>query len=274
MTDRPFLVQRGHTQGVIAVSADTDLRFGKHMHDEFGIGLMVRGAQKSASGSGVVEACEGDLITVNPGEIHDGTPLTEQGRAWHMLYLDPVLVAGLAHDISEGRCSSSCEFTAPVLSSQVLTKRFRAAFLSSIHSTSHSSARSATLSAEENLLLLLAALLQPAPSTKIAVSSSIDVALSCMDDDPLSDLSLPYLASLANLSQYQFLRGFLKTYSITPHAYLMQKRVQHARRLIASGATLSAAAIDSGFSDQSHMTRVFTRSLGMTPGVYAKAVKG
>ncbi|SQI36332.1 AraC-like ligand binding domain [Serratia plymuthica] len=56
------------------VTADTDFSFGRHTHDQFGIGLMDRGAQKSLSGRGRVESSAGDIITVNPGEVHDGSP--------------------------------------------------------------------------------------------------------------------------------------------------------------------------------------------------------
>jgi AraC-like DNA-binding protein len=52
----------------------------------------------------------------------------------------------------------------------------------------------------------------------------------------------------------------------------MQRRIHHARHLIDGGARLAEAAADSGFSDQSHMTRLFVRSFGMAPGAYAKAV--
>ena len=53
---------------------------------------MVRGGQRSASGRGPVEARIGDVITCNPGEVHDGSPLDERGRAWRMLYFAPALM--------------------------------------------------------------------------------------------------------------------------------------------------------------------------------------
>lgn len=56
------------------VFADTDHHFGKHTHEQFGVGLILRGAQKSASQCGVVEATAGDIITVNPEEVHEVPP--------------------------------------------------------------------------------------------------------------------------------------------------------------------------------------------------------
>ena len=76
-------------QGIEAMVADTTCTFARHFHEDFGIGLIHRGAQKSMSGRGLIEAGPGDVITVNPGEVHDGAPLNDAGRGWRMLYLPP-----------------------------------------------------------------------------------------------------------------------------------------------------------------------------------------
>lgn len=67
------------------------------------------------------------------------------------------------------------------------------------------------------------------------------------------------------------LRGFVRATGLTPHAYLMQRRIGLARRLIARGLPLAEAAAASGFADQSHMTRAFGRAYGLSPGAYARA---
>jgi AraC-like DNA-binding protein len=59
---------------------------------------------------------------------------------------------------------------------------------------------------------------------------------------------------------------------ITPHAYLIQRRVCVARHLLAAGETPAQAAITAGFADQSHLTRAFVRYLGITPARYRAAV--
>jgi AraC-like DNA-binding protein len=59
---------------------------------------------------------------------------------------------------------------------------------------------------------------------------------------------------------------------ITPHAYLVQRRVRLARGLLAAGRTPAQAAAEAGFADQSHLTRAFLRQLGVTPGRYRAAL--
>ncbi|WP_224262978.1 AraC family ligand binding domain-containing protein [Klebsiella oxytoca] len=58
--------------GLEAISLATDQRFPRHSHDQFGIGIFTQGAQRSWSHLGKIEAAAGDIIMVNPGEMHDG----------------------------------------------------------------------------------------------------------------------------------------------------------------------------------------------------------
>lgn len=94
---QPHRVNASPTEvaGVIAVSARSDRAFARHRHDQFDIGVVDRGAQISASGRGQVEGPAGDVITVNPGEVHDGLPTGIWGRAWRMVCFDPEALARL-----------------------------------------------------------------------------------------------------------------------------------------------------------------------------------
>jgi AraC-like DNA-binding protein len=58
---------------------------------------------------------------------------------------------------------------------------------------------------------------------------------------------------------------------MAPGDYQRQLRLRAARRLIAQGRPISAAAAQAGFSDQAHLTRWFTRCYGITPGGYQRA---
>ena len=98
-----FHIRRTAIDGIEAVTADSSRSFARHTHDTYGIGVILSGAQKSASGRGPVEAGPGQTITVNPGEVHDGVPLDGGARAWRMLYMNPILVAEAAGDIFAGR---------------------------------------------------------------------------------------------------------------------------------------------------------------------------
>lgn len=79
------------------------------------------------------------------------------------------------------------------------------------------------------------------------------------------------MATAAGLSPYHFSRRFKAAMGVSPHRFLIRRRLDHARRLIAEGGLpLSAIAPLSGFSSQAHMTTAFRAHFGRTPGWFVK----
>jgi AraC-like DNA-binding protein len=268
MAQTQFKIFRCGMDGVQAVIADTAHSFGRHTHDQFGIGVILRGAQKSMSGRGVVEAQAGDVVSVNPGEVHDGLPLGDQGRAWQMLYFDPAALSALISDLTESRLSEA-ELSHPTMRNPVAAGIFRSLFRAMVDPHGGVS----EIERRENLLLLLARLIDSGRRPNMpAAPGAIVHAMSRIDDDPSASLSLAELSAISGLSQFQLVRSFSKATGLTPHAYLIQRRLQQARRMLVRGSPLADAALASGFADQSHMTRLFVRTYGMSPGRYFAAL--
>lgn len=277
-------MNRGHVvmprclvAGVQATAADTARSFARHSHDTFGVGVVLRGAQRSASGRGPVQARAGDVITVNPGEVHDGSPFDERGRAWHMLYMEPELVYDVAGELGATR-PTSVELERPVLHDDAFVGCFEHAFAA----VTGAPAAPEPLACDEALFALIVAFVRrhttvrlPAPTktSTDGASAAIRRAKARIDDDPCEAVSLADLAAEAGLSRFQLLRGFARDTGLPPHAYLIQRRISLARRLIERRVALADAAAGAGFADQSHMTRAFVRAFGVTPAQYACAVR-
>jgi AraC-like DNA-binding protein len=84
------------------------------------------------------------------------------------------------------------------------------------------------------------------------------------------DLSLSELADVVQLSPRHFSMRFREAFGVTPHQYVLRKRLAEAARLLESeGEDIAEIALRSGFSSQSHLTSAFRRFYGMTPGRYA-----
>ena len=263
-----FKIYQSSIAGVDAVAASSRRSFARHTHEQFGIGVIERGAQKSHSGRGMVEAGPGDIITVNPGEVHDGMPIGDAGRAWRMLYFDPALIADAVHDVSGGR-TKEAEFSLPVIRDGAIAARLRALFAVA----SAPAQGSASTLPEEMLLTVLAGVTRARQADATPrVPASVLRARELIDDDPAAPITLHDMALQSGLSQFQLLRAFARVTGMTPHAYIVQRRIDIARRLIAGGAALTQAALASGFADQSHMTRTFVRKYGITPNAYARAM--
>ena len=67
------------------------------------------------------------------------------------------------------------------------------------------------------------------------------------------------------------MRRFREQTGVTPHAFQTNLRVEEARRLLAAGVAPAAVAASCAFADQPHLTRVFKRAVGVSPGRYAAA---
>jgi AraC family transcriptional regulator len=85
-------------------------------------------------------------------------------------------------------------------------------------------------------------------------------------------LTVETLAREAGLSVAHFSRAFKETMGRAPHQYLLAARLERARRLLETpGITLALVARQAGFADQSHLTRLFKREYGITPGAVLRA---
>jgi len=263
------VVHRCAFPGVEAVTADRRRSFPRHVHDRFGIGVLLRGGHRSWSGRGLVEAGAGAVLTVNPGEVHDGMPMGDGGRRWSMLYLRPETVEAAVRD-ARGGDPRTAEFPHPVLPEAAAARRVAALFRAAV-----SDGPGDGLRREELLALVLADTVREreAPGARDpGVPAGIARARALCDDDPAAPLTLDDLARAAGLGRFRTVRAFARATGLTPHAYLMQRRAALARDLIARGLPLAQAAAEAGFADQSHMTRVFGRLFGFTPGAYAAAL--
>ncbi|MFI5891426.1 AraC family transcriptional regulator [Actinoplanes sp. NPDC051513] len=81
-------------------------------------------------------------------------------------------------------------------------------------------------------------------------------------------LSLQEAAGLLHFHPAYLVRSFTAEFGMSPHKYLVSRRVDVARRLILAGRPLSLVATESGFYDQPHLVRHFKRILGVSPKAF------
>lgn len=253
-----------HMRGIEAMTLVSNTHFPRHSHDQYGIGIIDVGAHRSWSAIGNVTASAGDVIMVNPGEIHDGEPLTGEVRHWRMIYFDPEVLTRQA----EGEFAGEFHIVRPVARDAVL-----ATFVSRLFASLTAGHMDGLVIEERLLHIAMRALKCHSIARPILGSPSASVARAVERLRAAIDeqVSLSELAALSGVSRFQLLRNFVRQMGITPHAYLLQHRLQVARKLLAAGQTPIQAAIEAGFADQSHLTRIFVRYLGITPARYRAA---
>jgi transcriptional regulator of acetoin/glycerol metabolism/AraC-like DNA-binding protein len=100
------------------------------------------------------------------------------------------------------------------------------------------------------------------PGAARRVREHIDAHLS-------ENVDLAALAAIAGLSVYHFARAFKQSTGVTPHYYLVKRRIDQAKEMLArTEVSLAEVALATGFSDQSHLARHFRQILGTTPSQF------
>jgi len=246
--------------------------FPRHTHEGFGVGVIERGALGFYYRGENVVASPGVISLVNPGEVHTGYAAEESGWTYRMFYFETPLLQQAASQIA-GRPKDLPFFQAGVIRDDDL-----AGSIHSLHVGLAKDGRSA-LEKESRLLWMLAHLITrhadaPPPLRTLGRERKrVKRAREYMEAHFHEDISLNRLASLAHLSPFHFVRVFRKELGLPPHTYLTQVRVNRAKALLAKGGKIADTALETGFVDQSHLTRHFKRITGVTPGQYRKIVQ-
>ncbi len=95
---------------------------------------------------------------------------------------------------------------------------------------------------------------------------ALKVAIDYVGDNLEKDLTLAEIAGAAHMSPYHFSRLFKESTGLTPHRYVIERRVQRAKELLSSTALpIAEIALLCGFANQSHLNRHFKRLLGVSP---------
>lgn len=240
--------------------------YGKHMHETFALGVIERGAQMFRYRGADRFPAAGDVVFINPGEVHTGQAADRAGYTYRMLYPAPDLLQRAASDLP-AISQPLLSFPEPVVQDDAL-----AAAVGAVHRSLER--MEPRLARESRLLALLVTMIErhavAAPSPRLAgaepraVARARDYLDSCYDDN----VSLTDLADVAGLSPFYLSRVFQHAIGLSPHAYLDQVRVARAKALLAAGESIARVAADTGFADQSHLTRRFKRLVGVTPGRY------
>jgi AraC family transcriptional regulator len=115
----------------------------------------------------------------------------------------------------------------------------------------------------------------PEPPAGRLASSARRRVLELIDAKLDAKLTVETLAREVGLSVAHFSRAFKETMGRAPHQFLLAMRLERARRLLeAPGITVAVVARQAGFADQSHLTRLFKREYGITPGAVLRARHG
>jgi len=238
--------------------------FPSHSHDHVCIGLARDGEHNCRYGLRRHLVEKGDLMLVNPGEVHDGKPSGRRGRRYSMLEVDTAVFHQLCRDAIG---AEHFEFKRAVLRAPYARDAL-AAWLESLSGCDTQVERDASAA----FFGLVAGRVLELQRPKAARGLAIIVGQQMRAQGPQAD-SIGEIGAQRGISRFQLIRAFKQTFGLTPEDFRRQLRVERARALLAGQRQLSEVAFCAGFADQSHMTREFRRLVGLSPGNYRRALQ-
>lgn len=243
--------------------------FTRHIHDHIGLGVMLQGGHDSLYGRRRRVVAAGQVMVVNAGEVHDGSPLGADGRVYVLGHFAPtIMTAGVADASGDPAWSGTVELAPSIEWDGRAAPIVR-------HALDGLAPGVDPLDRDERLVALYAVVAGHAGRRAVADAAGLDPVVRRARERLAEALGEPLtiadLADETGVSRFALIRRFAREVGLTPHAWRMQRRVEAARGLLAHGTAPAEAAAALGFADQAHLTRLFRRQFGMTPGRYAAA---
>lgn len=241
-------------------------RYGRHTHQGYAIGVVEVGVEEWHCRGETHRAGPGEIVFVNPGEVHDGHAGVPEGWAYRMVYPSVETVSDVAAEL--GWPAGTPYFPDSVVPDPVSAEALRAA-----HRVAEGGdALAASSSGRTAIATLLRRNAAPRPATTpgeamrvpAAVATAREILHARLENPP----SLEDLAAQVGAGPFVLLRAFRTATGLPPHAYLNQVRVRRARALLDGGTAPGDVAAVVGFADQAHLNRHFKRIVGVPPGSY------
>lgn len=242
-------------------------RFPLHFHEEYAICVIERGHYEFYFEGSHERVSAGSLVLINPGEVHSGYSLDEQGWSYRAFYPGITLMRQIAYEIT-GEDWHTPTFAYPGVIDPELSRQ-----LGTLHRAIEQCRTRLTkdilLREAMGLLIQKHARNKPENLQHKSDNRAVAIAQDYIQSYYAEDVSLDDIANEAGFSPYYLSRMFKSEVGLPPHKYLIQVRIQRAKALLSSGMPIANVAVEVGFADQSHLTKWFKRVVGVPPGQFS-----
>lgn len=237
--------------------------FPNHFHEHYVIGFVENGERCLSCRNKEYIIEPGSVLLFHPGDNHACVQSDNGTLDYRGFNISKEVMLDLAEDVTGKR-------QLPGFSRNVVCDEEAICYLRPLHEMVMNGVGG--LGKEESLLFLISTLIQnygqPFESCIPECRQEIEKACEFIDKHFTERIYLDQICRHAGLSKSTLLRAFTKAKGVTPYRYLETVRINEAKKLLQKGVPPLEAAIQTGFSDQSHFTNYFSSFIGLAPGVY------
>lgn len=258
------------TGGVALLRASfAGFAYARHRHDTYAVCLTDRGLQAFDYRGAVRRSKPGQVVVLHPDEAHDGRAAAAEGFGYRIVYVAPDRIGAAARAL----CGAAVPLPFvpdPVLASPALAGAVGHAF----HCFPAPLEPLAVDAVVESLARGLVAA-DPAirgRRRRLALDAAVLARTrEFLDAQKSRVVRSAELEAVSGHDRYTLARAFREAYGTSPYRYLLMRRLDAARDGILAGRGLADIALDAGFADQAHLTRMFKAAFGLSPARYRAA---
>lgn len=239
-----------------------------HSHNHWSLGAITQGISTFINRDDSYHVRQGDLVLMNPDWPHACNPIENQPWAYLMLYVDTTWLTQLRY--TEGLLQRP---RWQDIANAVITDKHLYQGYCTMAATLLDDDRE-LLDKQTQVIEYLSTLMHTIDNQKLALDQQMPTTLKALanylDEHFTEELSLDDLCTLSGYSPSHLIRRFKQYFGMTPHAYIINKRIQYGQQQLKKGISIIDTALDAGFADQAHFQRTFKRLVAATPNQYRK----
>ncbi|MCB1755881.1 MAG: helix-turn-helix domain-containing protein [Gammaproteobacteria bacterium] len=240
--------------------------YAPHSHTQWSLGAITAGKSTYLYRDDSYLVSAGDLVLVNPEWVHACNPVDNQAWAYLMLYIDTGWLTDLRH--KAGLLDTTCwqDISRATLSDKAWYERYLRVADCLLDSRRDLLDKQTTVTGF--LSDLMHELTGQTERCQPQVPQTLKELAAYLDRHAVEDIALEDLCDFSGYSAGHLIRSFKQYFGLTPHAYLINRRIQLGRHALKNGAPIVEAALNAGFADQPHFQRAFKRLMAATPNQY------
>ncbi|HEF4760658.1 TPA: AraC family transcriptional regulator [Pseudomonas putida] len=248
-----------------AIADGREVCYTRHAHAHFSIGAIIAGRSTYVHEQSQFEVCAGTVVLMNPGDVHACNPIDDQPWSYLMLYVDTQWLTDLQHQLGFSDDLALRRFTVTHTADVELFDGLKDLYRVLIDEQQDVLRKhSAAVEYFTDVQLRLNPVDQPLRVPNFKLERAADF----IRDHCTQMLKLEDICEAAQLSPSYLIRAFKQHYGMTPHAFVVNQRIQFAQDQLRNGKLIADVALEAGFADQAHFQRAFKQHLAATPGQY------
>lgn len=252
--DKDLQIEACHFAGIMQ-------KFPNHFHEYYVLGFVENGRRLLSCKNKEYMVNAGDLLLFNPLDNHACEQVDDAALDWRCINIEKDVMRRVSQEITE-------KDDLPIFTSTLVPQSDAVSTLRDLHNMVMHETKG--FNKEEIFYFLIEQLIREytQPQAFTQASREIQTACAYMESHYAETITLDVLSTVSGLNKYTLLRNFTMQRGITPYQYLSTIRVNKAKKLLEAGVSPIDAALQCGFTDQSHFTRFFKNFIGLTPKLY------